>query len=126
MAQFIALMRVQESQQDEEIYWQTHPWSRFKRNRKEWYAKKMEEYNKRSTLGGSRLSANEQAELEGRTLDDIRREIEGLGDDDDGEEEGEGGSTPMNYVSEGVSSRSEFESGKASSKYSDMGEEEEA
>ena len=37
MAQFIALMRVQEAQQDEEIYWQTHPWSRFKRNRREWY-----------------------------------------------------------------------------------------
>jgi hypothetical protein len=83
MAQFIALMRVQESQQDEEIYWQTHPWSRFKRDRKEWVAQRLEKYRGGGALGASRLSAEEQAELEGRTLAEIKRQIEGLGDDDD-------------------------------------------
>lgn len=78
MAQFIALMRVQESQQDEEIYWQTHPWSRFKRNRKEWLRSQLEKYRPSGTLGGSRLSAEEQAKLEGRTLEEIRRQIAGL------------------------------------------------
>ena len=42
MAQFIALMRVQEAQQDEEMYWQTHPWSRFKRDQNEWWNKRKE------------------------------------------------------------------------------------
>ena len=83
MAQFIALMRVQESQQDEEIYWQTHPWSRFKRDRKEWIAQRLEKYRGGGALGGSRLTADEQAELEGRTLAEIKRQIEGLGEDDD-------------------------------------------
>lgn len=85
MAQFIALMRVQESAQDEEVYWQTHPWSRFKRRQKEWVNQKLEKYRQNQVLGGSRLSAEDQAKLEGKSLDDIRREIEGLGDDSDEE-----------------------------------------
>jgi len=32
MAQFIALMRAQEATEDEEQYWDTHPWSRLKKN----------------------------------------------------------------------------------------------
>jgi len=87
MAQFIALMRVQESQQDEEIYWQTHPWSRFKKNRREWLKAKMEEYQGGSALGASRLTAAEQAELEGKTLEQIKRELQGLEDEDEEEEE---------------------------------------
>jgi hypothetical protein len=78
----------------------------------------MEAYRQRSVLGGSRLSAAEQAELEGKTLEDIRREIEGLGDE---HEEGEGGdedrdvsSSQMNYISEGTSGKSEYDSGKVS------------
>jgi hypothetical protein len=42
-------------------------------------------------LGGARLRAEEQTELEGKTLDEIRREIEGLdGSDDDGDEQATG------------------------------------
>ncbi len=83
MAQFIALMRIQESQQDEEIYWQTHPWTRFKKNQKEWLQAKLEQYKSKGTLGGSRLSADEQAQLEGKTIDDIKRELEGLDEEDE-------------------------------------------
>lgn len=97
MAQFIALMRVQESQQDEEIYWQTHPWSRFKKNRREWLNQKLEKYRGGGALGGSRLSAEEQAQLEGRTLAEIQRQIAGLDDlnegDDGAEDEGDGDTT---------------------------------
>lgn len=82
MAQFIALMRVQESAQDEEVYWQTHPWSRFKRRQKDWVNDRLEKYRARKLMGGARLSAEEQAELEGKTLEEIKREIEGLDDDD--------------------------------------------
>lgn len=83
MAHFIALMRVQEAQQDEEIYWQTHPWSRFKKTQKEWLDEKLAKYRNNETLGGSRLTAEEQARAEGKTLEQIKREIEGLADEDD-------------------------------------------
>jgi hypothetical protein len=127
MSQFIALMRVQESQQDEEVYWQTHPWSRFKRNRKDWYAQKMEAYRQRSVLGGSRLSAAEQAELEGKTLEDIRREIEGLGDEhEDGDDDDRDvTSSQMNYLSEATSGKSDYDSGKVSGKGSVRADDEE-
>jgi hypothetical protein len=89
MAQFIALMRVQESQQDEEVYWQTHPWSRFKRRQKEWMHTKYEKLagTEGGVLGGSRLNEVEDAKAQGKTLAEIRRAIEGL----DGLEDGEGG-----------------------------------
>lgn len=45
MAHFIALMRVQESAVDEELYWQTHPWTRFKKNRKEWMRVRTSAFN---------------------------------------------------------------------------------
>lgn len=79
MAQFIALMRVQESAQDEEVYWQTHPWSRFKRRQKDWMHAKLEKLRGNDALGGNnRLDPDEEAALQGRTLDEIRREVEGL------------------------------------------------
>jgi hypothetical protein len=81
MAQFIALMRVQESQQDEEIYWQTHPWTRFKRNQKEWLQSKLSQYRSKATLGASRLTSEEQAQLEGKSIEEIKRELDGLDDD---------------------------------------------
>lgn len=40
MAQLIALMRDQEASVDEEVYWETHPWQRFKRRQREWVDKK--------------------------------------------------------------------------------------
>jgi hypothetical protein len=91
MAHFIALMRVQETQQDEEIFWQTHPWSRFKRRQKDWFEAKMEKYRSNTVMGGSRLSAQEQAIMDGKSIDAIKRELEGLGSDseNEGEEEEE-------------------------------------
>jgi hypothetical protein len=92
---------VQESQQDEEIYWQTHPWSRFKRDRREWLNEKLEKFRGSGALGASRLSAQEQAELEGKTLAQIKRQIEGLEEEDDGaaEEEEEDSSMPPSGIS---------------------------
>lgn len=91
MAYFIALMRLQEAQQDEEIYWQTHPWSRFKKSQKEWLDANLAKYRNREVLGGARLTMEEQALAEGKTLEQIKRELEGRADeDDDGEEEEEG------------------------------------
>jgi hypothetical protein len=66
MAQFIALMRVQESEMDEELYWQTHPWSRFKKTQNEWLKEKLAKYNGGDVLGGSRLTTREQLLLEGK------------------------------------------------------------
>lgn len=91
LAHFIALMRVQETAQDEEIYWQTHPWSRFKKNKREWMEAKLEKYRQQQMLGGARLSAEEQAELEKKSISQIEREIAGMDgedDDDGGGEEG--------------------------------------
>ena len=89
MAQFIALMRVQEAQSDEEMYWQTHPWSRFKMKRREWLNKKLEAYRGGSAMGKGRLSAAEQAELEGKTIEEIKRKIDGFNADDDDEDDEE-------------------------------------
>lgn len=36
MAHFIALMRSQEADDDEFIYWESHPWARFKRDWGNW------------------------------------------------------------------------------------------
>jgi len=37
MASIIALKRAQETSFDEEVYWETHPYQRFKREQREWY-----------------------------------------------------------------------------------------
>ena len=50
---------------------------------------KLEKYRGGGALGGSRLSAEEQAQLEGRTLAEIQRQIAGLDDgNDDAEDDG--------------------------------------
>lgn len=89
MAQFISLMRVQEAAADEEMFWQTHPWSRFKMKRREWAKKKLDEYRGGSTMGRGRLTAEEQAELDGKSIEEIRRRIDGFDIDDAAEEEDE-------------------------------------
>lgn len=89
MAQFIALMRVQEAATDEEMYWQTHPWSRFKMKRREWLNKKLNDYRGGSDMGRTRLSAEEQAELEGRSIEEIKRKIDGFDVDDAVEDDDE-------------------------------------
>ena len=96
MAYFIALMRLQEAQQDEEIYWQTHPWSRFKKSQKEWLDANLAKYRNREVLGGARLTMEEQALAEGKTLEQIKRELEGRADEDDDGEEEEGDEPPGN------------------------------
>lgn len=100
MAQFIALMRVQESQQDEEVYWQTHPWSRFKRRQREWWHTKFEKLRGTDSgvLGGSRLTEEEEARAQGKSLEEIRRAIEGLDElDEDGESSlADGGASTAN------------------------------
>lgn len=108
MAQFIALMRVQEAQQDEEIYWQTHPWSRFKKKQGDWFQAKLQEYQTRGILGASRLQADELAELEGKTIDQIRRELDGLDASDD---EGGGDNTKDEELS-GYQGGGSFQKGK--------------
>jgi hypothetical protein len=118
MAQFIALMRVQEAQQDEEIYWQTHPWSRFKRQRKEWMDKKMEKYRSNTVMGGSRLTAEEQSMMDGKSIEAIKRELQGLGsdseeeddDDDGGEEEDDDRRSRNRSAKTGQSSKSRMSS----------------
>ena len=65
MAQFIALMRAQEATEDEEQYWDTHPWSRFKKNAKDYFDKNYRAEHTHKVLGGSRLTQAEQEALEG-------------------------------------------------------------
>eukprot|EP01038_Epipyxis_sp_PR26KG_P004789 gene4789-6716_t len=87
MAQFIALMRVQEAEIDEELFWQTHPWTRFKKNQKEWMKEKMEKYLGGKKLGEKRLTVAEQAEMEAKTLASIRAEIDEDEEENEDEEE---------------------------------------
>jgi hypothetical protein len=79
MAQFIALMRAQEAQADEEVFWETHPWQRFKRDQKEWTDKKLRAAHKTEVLGGARLSEEEEEAMKEAAMDAI--------DDEMGEEE---------------------------------------
>jgi len=85
MAQFIALMRAQEAASDESVYWETHPWQRFKRNQKEWVDTKFRQEHQVKVLGAARLTREEQARLLGKTIDEVEDEKEDL--DDDIEEE---------------------------------------
>jgi hypothetical protein len=41
MAHFIALMRSQEAEDDEFIYWENHPWAKFKRRMGSWVNEKI-------------------------------------------------------------------------------------
>ena len=68
MAQFIALMRAQEAAADESVYWETHPWQRFKRNQKEWVDKTFKKEHQVAVLGGARLTEEEQARMLGKTV----------------------------------------------------------
>ena len=80
MAYFIALMRQQEAEDDEELYWQTHPWSKMKRDNKEWMNKKMRSAHQTNVLGGSRLTQEEQE----RQLEEAE-EVESSEEEDDDE-----------------------------------------
>ena len=86
MAQFIALMRAQEAQADEEVFWETHPWQRFKRDQKEWTDKKLRSAHKTEVLGGARLSEEEEEAMKEAALDAIDDELEEESDSDDDSE----------------------------------------
>ncbi len=82
MAQFIALMRAQEAQADEEVFWETHPWQRFKRNQKEWTDKKLRSAHRTEVLGGARLSEEEEAALKESAVQEIDEQLEDESDDE--------------------------------------------
>jgi hypothetical protein len=84
MAQFIAFIRVQEAENDEEQYWKTHPWSRFKKDFKEWRQKNFVNASKREALGKSRLTKEEE---EAQALMRFDPDAENEDDDDDSESE---------------------------------------
>ena len=89
MAQFIAFIRVQEAEKDEEEYWKTHPWSRFKKDFKEWKEKTFVNASNREAFGKSRLTKEEEEALELMHYDENAEnddESESSDDDDDNEE----------------------------------------
>lgn len=87
MAAFIALMRAQEAKSDEDVFWATHPWQRFKRDRKEWVDKKLRAAHKVEVLGGARLSEEEQDDLISMRMDQVNDAInDGLNRDSDSDE----------------------------------------
>lgn len=55
MAHFIALMRQQEAEDDEFIYWESHPWSKFKRDLRAW-TEKVGVVKKKTVQGGDPLA----------------------------------------------------------------------
>merc|ERR1711871_572137 len=64
MAQFMAEMRSLEADNDEEQYWETHPYTRFKRDSRAYIKSFFIAEHERKELGGARLTAEEQAEME--------------------------------------------------------------
>ena len=88
MYQFISLMRVQEAQADEEIYWQTHPWARYKKANKKWMKKMKKKYLSKPDDGKPELTAEEKAELDAASINKVIEEQNAfLLDDEDGEEQ---------------------------------------
>lgn len=61
MGQIISLMRAQEATADEDVYWETHPWQRFKKENKEWLDKKLRSNHKTFVVGGAMESEETQA-----------------------------------------------------------------
>jgi len=58
MAYFIALMRAQEAEQDEEEYWETHQWERYKRNARNFVNERFRAEHSYKTLGGKAYGAD--------------------------------------------------------------------
>ena len=92
MAAFIALMRAQEAKSDEEVFWATHPWQRFKRDQKEWVDKKLRSAHKVEILGGARLSEEEQEDLLLMRRDQLDEQMERpLSDSDSDDDDDDNG-----------------------------------
>lgn len=89
MAQFIALMRAQEAAADEDLYWDTHPLKRWNKKRREWMDKTFRKAHQTEVLGGSRLTAEEEARLRAENGEEVSSEGS---DSDDGSESSSGSS----------------------------------
>lgn len=74
MAQFIALMRAQEAASDENVFWETHPWQRFKRNQKEWFDTKFRKAHQVQVLGAAKLTEEEQDRMLGEAMQKMENE----------------------------------------------------
>lgn len=77
MSNFIAYVRVQELKADDEQYWKTHPWSRYKRDHKEWMDKKFRNAADVKALGGDRSSDDEDKESSSDNDSDVDSESSG-------------------------------------------------
>ena len=60
MAEFIAQMRAAEAAEEEEEYWRTHTWERWKRDLRSWYRKKT---NRETRITGAQRLAEEADEM---------------------------------------------------------------
>ena len=113
MAAFIALMRAQEAKTDEEVFWATHPWQRFKRDQKEWIDKKLRAQHKVMVLGGARLSEEDQDDLIAMRMDQVNDAVDELAnrdaDSDDGA--GAGGPSKVDALLDNLESESDEEEG---------------
>lgn len=86
MAYFIALMRQQEAEDDEELYWKTHPWAKVKRDTRNFANKKLRSAHQVDVLGGARLTEEEQQRMLDEAIDendeaDTDEDLEGSEDD---------------------------------------------
>ena len=88
MGKIVALMRAQEATLDDQFYWETHSFARFKRRNREWIDQNLRAQHKIQVVGGMM----EGEEVQERALEDsLNRaaEEEELGDGDVEEEGGE-------------------------------------
>ena len=74
MASIIALKRAQETTFDEEVYWETHPYQRFKRDQREWYDNT---FRKNQTVDAfDKLTEEEEGTLVNKTMNSILNDDE--------------------------------------------------
>jgi hypothetical protein len=64
MAYFIALMRAQEAEQDEEEYWETHQWQRYKKKARGFVNEKFRAEHSYKTMGGKAYGEDKFADDE--------------------------------------------------------------
>ena len=88
MAQFMAEMRAMEADDDEEQYWSTHPYTRFKRDAKQYLKDLFTTEAQRKQKGGARLSREEQEELDAENALYSDEEVD-ASSDESGEEDDE-------------------------------------
>lgn len=88
MGKIMALMRAQEATLDDQFYWETHGFARFKRRNREWIDQNLRAQHKIQMVGGMM----EGEESQERQLEDSLNqaaEEEQEGADDDNDEEGD-------------------------------------